>query len=131
MEEKYNEVSISAQELADNILIQLYTGYEKDYFNFIHINNDGCLYLDEDESIEPHQRIILSYDLIDKINKEIKKKSMAQIQLNWKASEIINKMSLEYDLHENIPNHIKEMIYSGELIDLPIETLVKLSGGHV
>ncbi|MFX5697286.1 hypothetical protein ABTE35_19590, partial [Acinetobacter baumannii] len=75
--------------------------------------------------------IILSYDLIDKINKEIKKKSMSQIQLNWKASEIINKMSLEYDLHENIPNHIKEMIYSGELIDLPIETLVKLSGGHV
>lgn len=131
MEEKYKEVSISAQELTDNVFIQLYTGYEKDYFNFIHINTDGCLYLDEDESIEPHQRIILSYDLIDKINKEIKKKSMSQIQLNWKASEIINKMSLEYDLHENIPNHIKEMIYSGELIDLPIETLVKLSGGHV
>ena len=49
---------------------------------------------------------------------------MYKIELNWKASEIINSLNLDY--HVSVPKKVKDLLFSGELIELPLETLAKL-----
>lgn len=119
-----NNVSITGKELKDNLFVDLDTGYEYDYVNILDVNKDTEL-LEFLEDIEEDSTIYIKPDLIEKLNNLVKKSSMYKIKQNWEASEIVNSLYLNHRVTE-VPESIKEMIFSGELLDLPIESIVKL-----
>nr|DAG96556.1 MAG TPA: hypothetical protein [Herelleviridae sp.] len=119
-----NNISITGKELKDNLFVDLDTGYEYDYVNILDVNKD-TEFLEFLEDIEEDSTVYIKPDLIEKLNNLVKKSSMYKIKQNWEASEIVNSLYLNHRVTE-VPESIKEMIFSGELLDLPIESIVKL-----
>lgn len=123
MSKQQENITISPKELIDNLVIQLDTENEFDYFNIFDIDKEnGLLYLTEE--IDCGDKITIKPKLIKKLHQKVIENSMYQIELNWKASEIINSLNLDY--HVSVPKKVKDLLFSGELIELPIETLAKL-----
>lgn len=123
MSKQHTNIEVIPEELVNNLVLQLDTGNEYDYFNIFEIDKvSGLLHLTE--SIDCGEKITIKPELIKKLHQKVREKSMYQIELNWKASEIINSLNLDY--HVNVPKKVKELLFSGELIELPIETLAKL-----
>lgn len=123
MSKQHTNIEVTPEELVNNLVLQLDTGNEYDYFNIFEIDKvSGLLHLTE--SIDCGEKITIKPELIKKLHQKVREKSMYQIELNWKASEIINSLNLDY--HVTVPKKVKELLFSGELIELPIETLAKL-----
>jgi len=123
LSKQHTNIEVIPEELVNNLVLQLDTGNEYDYFNIFEIDKvSGLLHLTE--SIDCGEKITIKPELIKKLHQKVREKSMYQIELNWKASEIINSLNLDY--HVNVPKKVKELLFSGELIELPIETLAKL-----
>ncbi|WNM50704.1 hypothetical protein Alsa2_CDS0090 [Staphylococcus phage Alsa_2] len=123
MSRQQENITITPKDLVDNLVIQLDTGNDYDYFNIFDIDRvSGLLHLTE--SIDCGDKITVKPELIKSLHQKVKDKSMYQIELNWKASKIINSLNLDY--HVSVPKKIKELLFSGELIELPLETLAKL-----
>ena len=123
MSRQQENITITPKELVDNLVIQLDTGNDYDYFNIFDIDRvSGFLHLTE--SIDCGEKITIKPELIKRLHQKVKDKSMYQIELDWKASEIINSLNLDY--HVSVPKKVKELLFSGELIELPLETLAKL-----
>ena len=125
MSKQHTNIEVTPEELVNNLVLQLDTGNEYDYFNIFEIDKvSGLLHLTE--SIDCGEKVTIKPELIKKLHQKAREKSMYQIELNWKASEIINSLNLDY--HVTVPKKVKELLFSGELIELPIETLAKLCG---
>lgn len=123
MSKQHTNIEVTPEELVNNLVLQLDTGNEYDYFNIFEIDKvSGLLHLTE--SIDCGEKITIKPELIKKLHQNVREKSMYQIELNWKASEIINSLNLDY--HVTVPKKVKDLLFSGELIELPIETLAKL-----
>lgn len=123
MSRQYTNITITPKDLVDNLVIQLDTGNDYDYFSIFDIDRvSGLLHLTE--SIDCGEKITIKPELIKSLHQKVKDKSMYQIELNWKASEIINSLNLDY--HVSVPKKVKDLLFSGELIELPLETLAKL-----
>ncbi|WNM51056.1 hypothetical protein Alsa3_CDS0187 [Staphylococcus phage Alsa_3] len=123
MSKQHTNIEVTPEELVNNLVLQLDTGNEYDYFNIFEIDKvSGLLHLTE--SIDCGEKITIKPELIKKLHQKVREKSMYQIELNWKASEIINSLNLNY--HVSVPKKVKELLFSGELIELPLETLAKL-----
>ncbi|WNM50462.1 hypothetical protein Alsa1_CDS0112 [Staphylococcus phage Alsa_1] len=123
MSKQHTNIEVTPEELVNNLVLQLDTGNEYDYFNIFEIDKvSGLLHLTE--SIDCGEKITIKPELIKKLHQKVREKSMYQIELNWKASEIINSLNLDY--HVSVPKKVKELLFSGELIELPLETLAKL-----
>lgn len=123
MSRQQENITITPKDLVDNLVIQLDTGNDYDYFNIFDIDRvSGLLHLTE--SIDCGEKITIKPELIKNLHQKVKDKSMYQIELDWKASEIINSLNLNY--HVSVPKKVKELLFSGELIELPLETLAKL-----
>lgn len=116
-------IEITPKELVDNLVLQLDTGNDYDYFNIFEIDKVNDLLL-LTEAVTCNEKITIKPELIKKLHQEVKDKSMYQIELDWKASEIINTLNL--DFHVTVPKRVKDLLFNGELIELPIETLAKL-----
>lgn len=123
MSKQHTNIEVTPEELVNNLVLQLDTGNEYDYFNIFEIDKVSDL-LHLTESIDCGEKITIKPELIKKLHQNVREKSMYQIELNWKASEIINSLNLDY--HVTVPKKVKELLFSGELIELPIETLAKL-----
>lgn len=123
MNKQHANIEITPKELVDNLVFQLDTGNDFDYFNIFDINKEsGLLHLTE--TIDSNEKITIKPELIKKLYQKVKDKSMYQIELDWKASEIINTLNL--DFHVTVPKRVEDLLFNGELIELPIETLAKL-----
>ncbi len=123
MSKQHINIEVTPKELIDNLVIQLDTENEFDYFNIFDINKENdLLYLTEE--IDCGDKITIKPELIKKLHQKVREKSMYQIELNWKASEIINSLNLDY--HVSVPKKVKDLLFNGELIELPIETIAKL-----
>ena len=123
MSKQHINIEVTPEELVNNLVLQLDTGNEYDYFNIFEVDKvSGLLHLTE--SIDCGEKITIKPELIKKLHQKVREKSMYQIELNWKASEIINSLNLDY--HVTVPKKVKDLLFNGELIELPIETLAKL-----